>query len=685
MKQETIQVGRFQNDTFATSLSSHVRTDCADVQQTRGRWGGPTSRAKQAVDWTPNLYGAASSRKAGSATSTLMHFKSRARREDSFEDGADTASTLTDWSVETGSESSRSPRCTKNSDVSETDEEASGASQATGLQKPDDADDGSTHTLSAAYLMNVRAALLSRFGVDWGAPGKGGLKSSPCSAATLVRASPSVAVPESPSSTPAASPTAWRPPSRRAADQDEDVRVGKAVRAIFNKLTVEKFDALYEQLATCGIRKPQHVTFLMQELFQKATVQHQFIAMYADLSVRLKSDLRIAAAFESDEEGKNKSSFKRLLLNECQSSFERLFEQPPTPPAAPTSEEEVEALEEVRILAKRKKLGTTKLIAQLLVRGIVHSELLCECAAQLLAASQTSPDTLELLSAFLTVVGPTFDTSIWTHWNRLDSLFKQLSELSAGSKLSSRDRFLLKDVLDLRSAGWRQHQSGPMRLEEVRRAATPKSSDSKRPSKSEASWRNQRPRASTSFTSSCGSACSSTPSTPSHGSSGPKGGSPAVSDNRLLRLMAVAKGHEPTFDVAAFHQSVTSMLRELKADKDVTAAIQKLRATSVPARHQAKEFADLIARICEEASSVTRRAAFNVLAGLCRGKDASWDHKRCCEGAASFFRQEYEDLSQEVPRLGQILKVELVPVLEQAKMDVSAFLPLALQDSRCCS
>jgi len=53
-------------------------------------------------------------------------------------------------------------------------------------------------------------------------------------------------------------------------------------------------------------------------VFEKATVQHHFIAMYADLCVRLEADPRLAPALGAAGEP---TSFRHLLLHQCQVAF----------------------------------------------------------------------------------------------------------------------------------------------------------------------------------------------------------------------------------------------------------------------------------------------------------------------------------------------------------------------------
>merc|ERR1719162_701910 len=137
---------------------------------------------------------------------------------------------------------------------------------------------------------------------------------------------------------------------------DDDANVVRAARSILNKLTVEKFDSLFEQLATCGITNPRHIAMLMCEVFEKATTQHHFIPMYAELCLQLEKDPRIAAVVEDAED----ESFRRLLLNQCQHVFEQLLE---------SGSVDADADEESIFRRKQQALGNMKLIGHLLEHG----------------------------------------------------------------------------------------------------------------------------------------------------------------------------------------------------------------------------------------------------------------------------------------------------------------------------
>lgn len=186
---------------------------------------------------------------------------------------------------------------------------------------------------------------------------------------------------------------------RSTSDPDlDDEEVTRKTRSILNKLTFENFDALFEQLASCGIRKPAHVEMLMREVFDKATTQHHFIGMYADLCMRIEQDSRISSVVDAAGE---QHSFRWFLVNQCQISFEKLLQ----PTAMQQGSNVCKIDEEFALKRKQQALGNIRLIGQLVVHRMVTSNVLIECCEELLRRRDSCPEALEFLAALVTVAG----------------------------------------------------------------------------------------------------------------------------------------------------------------------------------------------------------------------------------------------------------------------------------------
>eukprot|EP00437_Effrenium_voratum_P014306 CAMPEP_0181445594 /NCGR_PEP_ID=MMETSP1110-20121109/25669_1 /TAXON_ID=174948 /ORGANISM="Symbiodinium sp., Strain CCMP421" /LENGTH=546 /DNA_ID=CAMNT_0023569645 /DNA_START=87 /DNA_END=1727 /DNA_ORIENTATION=+ len=239
---------------------------------------------------------------------------------------------------------------------------------------------------------------------------------------------------------PEESPSPTARSSRRTASGSESI--ARSITSILNKLTLEKFQALSQQLLSCGISTAQHVEVLIREIFDKATTQHHFIDMYADLCVVLHEHF-VSQPLDCEK------SFKRLLLEECQCCFERLL--------APPVDLEDLAVEEKQNAARRYKtsmLGNIKLVGSLLARGMLASKVGIAILEELL--SNATNETLESTAALLTAMGSACDRPSWPQKVALDGIFKRVAGLVAGKSCQPRERFLLKDLLELRANGWEE-------------------------------------------------------------------------------------------------------------------------------------------------------------------------------------------------------------------------------------
>jgi translation initiation factor 4G len=231
--------------------------------------------------------------------------------------------------------------------------------------------------------------------------------------------------------------------------------------SILNKLTPEKFDVLYGKLLECGICTWTHVEVLAQGIFDKATLQIPFASMYADLCVRLVSDLCDGACW-----------FRHVLLSRCWENFEGTF-QSPTDEADFVAPRGADSDEDAKALRKKRALGTVRFMGELLIRGFLFPEDMFACTEALLR-SPTSASCLEALATLLKIVGPYFDDANWTHHSQLRIVFWHIRGILFDPLVSKRVRFLLRDVMDLREAGWVDTKVAtkveqPKKLDEVRK------------------------------------------------------------------------------------------------------------------------------------------------------------------------------------------------------------------------
>lgn len=378
-----------------------------------------------------------------------------------------------------------------------------------------------------------------------------------------------------------------------ATSLDDDEKVGRVSRSILNKITAETFDSLFNQLVGCGIEKPQHISKLMSEVFVTATKQHHFIPMYADLCVRLEKDPCISSVVEAAGQQHN---FRRLLLNQCQIVFEQLLEPCKTEQASD---------EEECLRRKQEALGNIKLIGHLLMRGMLSSKLLVECAEELINKRSSCPEALESLTALMMVAAPTFDSSEWQHFDKLEACFTTMRKLTKDKTVAPRNKFLIRDVLDVREERWPASVKNPAAVHADQDMGTEKFTECKG--------------------------------------------------------VATDAGKQESFDLKVFRRNLAVILSDLTSDRNVGAAVRRVRLQQVPLECQAQQFADIITRVVEEKRGPPRRCAMAFAAGLAAAEHSAFDRDQCLAGMVSFFQDVYPDLCDEVPRLPAIIRSELTP------------------------
>lgn len=232
----------------------------------------------------------------------------------------------------------------------------------------------------------------------------------------------------------------------------------RKMKSILNKLTIEKFPVLTKQLFDC-VRNSLQLKALVHEILEKATTQHHFICMYADLCSVLQA--HFACSSTSSDPDMN---FKKILLTACQASFEKRLTAP-----ARLKMLHGEDLEIAKQFYKMQMLGNIKFVGALLVRKMLGAKVMLAIINELL--SDSSPEALESLAALLTVVGPTFDQPECPQRPSLAVAFDRIEALSRDPCVTHRICCLLKDVLELRASCWQDHKpkklDGPSTLDQV--------------------------------------------------------------------------------------------------------------------------------------------------------------------------------------------------------------------------
>lgn len=238
--------------------------------------------------------------------------------------------------------------------------------------------------------------------------------------------------------------------------------------------------------------------------------------------------------------------------------------------------------------------------------------------------------------------------------------------------MPARARFLLRDLLDLRAAGWPTQgraavaKETPKSLEAIQaewsaaqpgqarcqpRSARPAPKVSAR--KEDKPWsqvRKAEALATESREKATAKAAAMTPV--------------SVEEPRAPVQAAPVVQAAGEFSLKVFRKDLAATLKQLSLDRNVAAAVRRVRSHQVPEKCQAREMTDLLTRAAEEPRGPVRRSAFAFACGLGAADPPAFSRSECLKGVQAFFEDVSGELLEELPRLPQWISGELVPTLK---------------------
>lgn len=275
---------------------------------------------------------------------------------------------------------------------------------------------------------------------------------------------------------------AWRPSgslkkSKAAVVEKEDTRteeekktdaVYKAFRIILNKLTPENFEKLAENVKELEINTEERVNACMQMVFEKAVIEPNYTLTYA---VLCKEVAQMGPSQSMD--------FRNIMLMHCQQHFEtlsnleetkkkrqeRLAKLKQVAGAGETDQyAELKAtLEEEERKERHRSVGIVRFIGELFKQSWISQKIIVKCINVLVETRDE--EYLECLCKLLTTIGPRTDKTA-----PIDHVWPQLQDIAQDKKkLSSRVRFMILDLLDLRKNRWvpRRTESKPKAISQI--------------------------------------------------------------------------------------------------------------------------------------------------------------------------------------------------------------------------
>nr|KAF6381842.1 eukaryotic translation initiation factor 4 gamma 3 [Pipistrellus kuhlii] len=272
---------------------------------------------------------------------------------------------------------------------------------------------------------------------------------------------------------------AWKPSQKRdsQAEDPENIKTQelfRKVRSILNKLTPQMFNQLMKQVSALTVDTEERLKGVIDLVFEKAIDEPSFSVAYANMC-RCLVTLKVPMA---DKPG-NTVNFRKLLLNRCQKEFEKdkadddVFEKKQRELEAASAPEERtrlhDELEEAKDKARRRSIGNIKFIGELFKLKMLTEAIMHDCVVKLL--KNHDEESLECLCRLLTTIGKDLDFE--KAKPRMDQYFNQMEKIVKERKTSSRIRFMLQDVIDLRLCNWvsRRADQGPKTIEQIHKEA----------------------------------------------------------------------------------------------------------------------------------------------------------------------------------------------------------------------
>ncbi|KAG2347383.1 hypothetical protein BDR05DRAFT_996512 [Suillus weaverae] len=278
-------------------------------------------------------------------------------------------------------------------------------------------------------------------------------------------------------------------------DVDSPELVACKVKALLNKLTMQRFDLISDQIIhwtnkSVNDEDGRTLVQVIRLVFEHATNEPAWSEVYARLCRKMMD--QISPDVQDDgiknAEGKHTDGsqlFQKYFLSLCQENIDRGWLGREATPAARTSDDRMnkvvneqkgseEAAADVycaALKAKRLGLGLTMFLGELFKRRIITECIIHERVKKLLCnVEHPEEEELESLCRLLQMVGQLLDTR--KARAQMDVYFTHMKQLGKGLNVSFRMQSMLQDVIELRDRKWirRNAIAAPTMIVTVREA-----------------------------------------------------------------------------------------------------------------------------------------------------------------------------------------------------------------------
>ncbi|GBP96481.1 Eukaryotic translation initiation factor 4 gamma 1 [Eumeta japonica] len=254
---------------------------------------------------------------------------------------------------------------------------------------------------------------------------------------------------------------AWKPSRFKSDNVDQEQRkteeVYKKFRGILNKLTPQKFDTLMERIKKLEIDTQTRLEGVIDLVFEKAIDEPNFSEAYASMCQKL-SKLKVPA--DNPTTPDQQVNFRNLIISRCQNQFvtnkvdEQVskLEKDLAECTDPAKKKELQLLlEEENRKIRMRSVGNVRFIGELYKLKMLTFKIMLFCMNHLI--DKPEEEKLECLCKLLTTIGQQVECETK---DQVEIIFKRMQEIvdKKSYKISSRVRFMIQDVIELRKRNW---------------------------------------------------------------------------------------------------------------------------------------------------------------------------------------------------------------------------------------
>ncbi|WLF79668.1 hypothetical protein PVL30_003425 [Lodderomyces elongisporus] len=249
--------------------------------------------------------------------------------------------------------------------------------------------------------------------------------------------------------------------------EKEDVE--RKIKSLLNKLTLEMFTEITDEILdiTKQSRWEKDASTIKQTIsltFAKACDEPYWSEMYAKFCAKMTQNILPEITDETStlKDGSHPAGgalARRVLLSTCQVEYEKgwIDKLPTNEDGSPIEPEMMSDEYYAMAAAKRRGLGLVKFIGHLYNLNMLNDQIIYVCLRdQCSNTTDPSEDRIENLAQLIKTVGPKMDSNERTR-GMLTGVFESIKQILEKAQLSSRIKFMLMDIQDLKAARW---QSG---------------------------------------------------------------------------------------------------------------------------------------------------------------------------------------------------------------------------------